>query len=318
MHFFSLIMTSMMSFLFACNYAYENKPSGLNKYPHPEKPPFSNIYHGANYRIPAGSCDRVSCHGTGLTGDSTGGISCFTCHDNQWSVFSDTHILNVNDRYHHKDVHSGNYNANCGVSDCHGNGTLYTANKTDYNYRYSCYSCHNPIPAADHTELPPFSTIKHAKNFRFPNTAGNCTSCHGSLLTGGISGEPSCTNISCHGNVWSLFSTTHTLNNNGYFHNAELSALLANNFSSCASSASCHNTDLKGSSTGYNHACNTAACHSQIPAPNHTARKDDTLHGFNVNKVSDWNSASANTYCNITYCHGNSYNSGPSCSKCHD
>ncbi len=254
-----LIPALATAMLYTCNLSYENMPPGLNKNTHSLKPPFSTIIHGANFRFPHGSCSQVQCHGANLTGGNTGGISCLVCHDNQWSVFSDTHTLNIGGSYHHKDVETtSSFLSACGSSTCHGNGaTLYANNNMGYNYRYSCYACHNPIPVPGHTELPFLSSVKHAKKYRFPKTTGNCnrSTCHGATLTGEILGGPSCYRADCHDDQWSVFSDgTHINIRGGYYHRN-------GDNSDCTS---CHGSTLHGV-PGYNYRYSCYVCHDPIP-----------------------------------------------------
>jgi hypothetical protein len=290
----------------------------LSNKTHSVKPPFSTIYHGAQYRFPAGNCSQNQCHGSNLTGGNSTVSSCLICHDNQWNVFSTTHTVNVNGYFHHASVENGNFAAVCGTVDCHGDGSaLYTVNKTGYNYRYACLSCHNPIPAPGHTELPPFSTFKHAKNYRFPTGTGNCTSCHGSNLNGvGGSTTTSCYKTGCHGDVWSLFLINHTVIRNTYYHHTNIGNSAENNtFGTCASTEDCHGASLTGgiNSAGYHHSCTASICHTSIPGPFHTANKDGVRHRFNVNNFPD-------SSCTIPYCHGSPNQLGQSCNTngCHD
>ncbi len=145
-------ITLFFTMITECNFSYENGsgmiPTGL----HPVMPPFSNKYHGTDFRFPYGACSEAQCHGNKLTGGNSGGLSCFSCHNDLWSVFIVSHTVSIEGSYHHYAVpNSSDYKTNCGISGCHGDynlstGDLYLNNFQGYNFRYSCYACHSPIP----------------------------------------------------------------------------------------------------------------------------------------------------------------------------
>lgn len=144
-----LSVSSAVIFFSSCNPSYESIdsfPTGL----HPVTPPLSNVYHGAYFRFPYKNCDETQCHGYGLKGGNSGAPSCYSCHDDRWSIFTVSHIVSRSGIYHHYAIESSNteadYIANCGFPVCHGNGTdiLGVAGRG-----HSCYSCHDPLPRSD-------------------------------------------------------------------------------------------------------------------------------------------------------------------------
>jgi hypothetical protein len=147
----------IIAFFYACNPSYENYSGMLPTGLHPVKPPFSSVYHGAEYRFPDSSCNTAQCHGSNLTGGNTGSPSCYSCHNNLWNVFLVSHTESAGGRLHHYLINDSNYTANCGLSSCHGNysynnntsswtGGLYTTNQTGHDFRYACHACHTSIP----------------------------------------------------------------------------------------------------------------------------------------------------------------------------
>lgn len=186
-----LIILSLLFPLLKCNISYENVPDMLRTGLHPVKPPFSNIYHGNNYRFPYGSCTESQCHYRNLTGGNSGSPSCYSCHSDLWTVFSISHTYNVKGRLHHYAVENGNFLADCGSAGCHGNGTsLYTVNLTGYNYRYACYSCHNPIPPPGHI-VNKEGVLHHKDVGQDPHVYCYKLGCHGAT-------EPGRTCSRCH------------------------------------------------------------------------------------------------------------------------
>ena len=71
-----------------------------------------------------------------------------------------------------------------------------------------------------HSSKPFMSNIYHGAEYRFPKGACDEPQCHGSDLNGGNSGALSC--YVCHTDVWTIFSTTHTKNFGGYYHDSNI------------------------------------------------------------------------------------------------
>lgn len=154
-----------------------------------------------------------------------------------------------------------------------------------------------------HPVIPKFSTSYHGTNYRFPVNSCDQTQCHGSDLTGGNSGGPSC--FLCHNNTWSVFSTTHVISIKGYFHHSSVDRASLHGI---CGTAFCHGTDLTGVS-GRGHSC--YACHNPIPLQGHRVNYEGVMHHVDVEKERP------DTYCNIPDCHGTP-NNGPLCTTCHD
>jgi hypothetical protein len=183
-----LFLTALMAG--SCNnLSWEDVPEKTGTALHPSFPPFSRIYHGADYRFPADRCDEPQCHGRVLTGGNSGAPSCLACHDDQWSVFSVSHRTKVSGYYHHSSVDSGNFISTCGISGCHGNGSsLYSTNQTGYNYRFACYSCHDPIPPPGHRVSK--EGVRHHYNIgKDPHVYCYMSGCHGTGQPGGKCGR---------------------------------------------------------------------------------------------------------------------------------
>jgi hypothetical protein len=166
-----------------------------------------------------------------------------------------------------------------------------------------------------HPSRPPFSTIYHGASFRFPYGACDEVQCHGADLRGGNSGAPSC--YSCHGNKWTIFTTTHTLKVAGiYHHTAVDTGSTTDNtswFSTCKDAA-CHGVNLEGVA-GAGYRCQD--CHNPIPAPGHRSKKEGAWHHFN------YSHENPSVYCSGSVCHGASGEGtgttlAPPCSTCHD
>ncbi len=188
-----ILMIPATVLLTKCNISYEDVPESRINGLHSTRPPFSNIYHGSYYRFPEGSCDEPQCHYSDLKGGNTGGPSCYSCHNDLWSVFSVSHTLKVGGRYHHNAVDNGNFEATCGINGCHGsNGTtLFAENQTGYDFRYSCYACHDPIPTPGH-RVSKEGVLHHKDIGKDPHVYCYKAGCHGDGEPGGKCGR-------CHG-----------------------------------------------------------------------------------------------------------------------
>ena len=174
---------------------------------HSVKPFQSSYFHGTAYRSPSGTCDQSNCHGAVLDGGSTGAPSCYTCHGDQWTVFSTTHTLKISNYYHHTGVDTG-YNTGSNAdwfSDCktcHGtnlDGIGGTA-------AYSCKTCHSGFTAS----IPPpgHRTSKEGNwhNFKVGSSSSTyCAgaACHGSNGESGGTAVTSVAGIAGHGRACS-------------------------------------------------------------------------------------------------------------------
>lgn len=196
-----------------------------------------------------------------------------------------------------------------------------------------CNPVSENIPDKTWTSLHPLrpyqSEYYHGAAYRFPNGKCSEAQCHGNDLTGGNSGAPSC--YSCHGDRWTIFSTTHTSNRGGFYHHTEVDDYPAdrnvntNWFNTCKN-ASCHGATLDGvADSGYS----CKLCHTGfsglIPPPGHSNREEGNWHHYNLER-------SHSTYCSGDACHGADGESGGSaatdftgltghgqaCSTCHD
>ncbi|MFH1729350.1 MAG: hypothetical protein ABIA04_13155 [Pseudomonadota bacterium] len=111
----------------------------------------------------------------------------------------------------------------------------------------SCYKCHSNLwtmvkteDASSHapsTHTNSLGGINHNTGYLLPTS--NCTSCHGSDLSGGDNNQPSC--YLCHFNEWS--SVSHSTSLGGYLHAANYSSPTEN----CII---CHGSDLRGGDDG--------------------------------------------------------------------
>jgi hypothetical protein len=177
--FFAVNLTIMLIIISSCNPSYENAPKKLRTELHPLNPPFSSIYHGADFRFPNGQCSEPQCHGSNLTKGNSGGPSCYSCHNDLWSIFTVSHTIPVKGIYHHYVIDNctslPDYIANCGISLCHGDGTNLMGSA---NYKHSCYDCHNPLPPAGH-RINKEGAMHHINLGKDPAVYCNIPNCHG-------------------------------------------------------------------------------------------------------------------------------------------
>ena len=181
-----------------------------------------------------------------------------------------------------------------------------------------------------HPSKPFTSENFHGADYRFPSGACDENQCHGADLTGGNSGAPSC--FRCHGNIWTVFSTTHTLKVSGHYHHRDTDDYPADRSSNAdwfLTCRSCHGADLGGVS-GYNYSSTCKSCHSGftalIPPPGHRKNEEGyAWHHYNYEEDSG-------IYCSGDACHGADGESegtaagafagiashGPACSQCHN
>lgn len=185
----------------------------------------------------------------------------------------------------------------------------------------------DPLWNSQHNEKPFQSDFFHSADYRFPHGACDEVQCHGTDLTGGNSGAPSCTK--CHNEQWTVFeSGLHSKKISGYYHSIHVDDVAntgsnATWFASCAT-ASCHESDLEGTQnnpTAYVYSCK--GCHTgfrgSIPPPRHTKKREGAWHSTGS--------------CAGAACHGDGESDGtgypgvsanglatggPACSRCHD
>jgi len=193
-------------FLFACNPVSENINDPLWNSLHNSKPFQSSFFHSANYRFPHGSCDEVQCHGTALTGGNSGAPSCFSCHDNQWSIFGISHTAKISKYYHKFNVddypsdRNNNVNWFVDCQSCHGASLSGTQGgpSANFAYRYSCKVCHSrfsgliPPPGHNVNKSEDGNSGWHHFNYKSANPdSGNNADCAGSACHGSPSGRGS-------------------------------------------------------------------------------------------------------------------------------
>jgi len=162
---------------------------------HNSKPFQSDFFHSSSYRNPHGSCDQVQCHGASLTGGNSGAPSCFACHTDQWSVFGNTHTLNISGWYHHSGTDTGYSNTGNALwfntcKSCHGTNL----DGAGSSAVYSCKVCHSgftkPVPPPGHRILKNdggqtgwhyYSYVGTDPGAGSGNPNNNCTgtACHG-------------------------------------------------------------------------------------------------------------------------------------------
>lgn len=141
-----------------------------------------------------------------------------------------------------------------------------------------------------HSSLPFNSSYYHGANYRFPVGSCDQPQCHGAGLSGGNSGGPSC--LTCHADLWTIFSTTHTFRRGGYYHHnaVDAAADTSSNLTWFGTAGSpgtgCKNTSCHGSTLdgviGAGRSCKV--CHSSfggtglIPPPGHTSNREGARH----------------------------------------
>lgn len=153
-----------------------------------------------------------------------------------------------------------------------------------------------------HTSKPYQSDYYHGTDYRFPHGRCDEPHCHGTDLTGGNTGAPSC--YSCHLDVWTIFSTTHISKRGGFYHHIAVDDYPADrNVNTNWFGTTCRRTDCHGSTldgvTGSGRSCKT--CHSgfagSIPPPGHSNSEEGQWHHYNLGR-------SHATYCSGNACHG--------------
>jgi hypothetical protein len=185
----SLLLCAALSYIYACNISYVDAPENLPSDLHPSLPPFSNVYHGVYFRFPVKNCDEAQCHGISLKGGNSGAPSCYSCHSDRWSIFTVSHTVSVSGIYHHYNVDSGDFTINCGQSACHGSSLEGVEGQG-----YSCYACHDPIPAPGH-RISREGALHHVDIGKNPEVYCYKPGCHGSSEPGGM-----CT--ACHSSAY--------------------------------------------------------------------------------------------------------------------
>lgn len=152
-----------------------------------------------------------------------------------------------------------------------------------------CTTLHPVKPISKEIQV---TDVCHGESFRFPSNYCTEVNCHGPDLKGGNSGAPSC--YKCHGDKWTLFSTTHTLKLGGYYHDPLVDL---GNFDTSCDGAACHGTGTPPPGVpGYGYSC--LLCHNPVPPPGHRASMDGVRHHIDVCKLPHF------TYCGGASCHG--------------
>ncbi len=179
-----------------CNPVSENVDKPRWNSLHNVKPFKSDFFHSSNYRFPVNSCDEAQCHGSSLTGGNSGAPSCFSCHDNQWSVFGISHTLSISGFLHRSSVNDypSDRSSNSVWYDqcktCHGSTLAGTQGgpSANFAYRYSCTECHtaflpNTIPPPGHNARKSDDGLTgwHHYNYESGSRATYCSgaACHG-------------------------------------------------------------------------------------------------------------------------------------------
>lgn len=195
---------------------------------------------------------------------------------------------------------------------------------------------------SQHNEKPFQSDFFHSADYRFPHNACDEPQCHGTSLTGGNSGAPSC--FKCHDDQWTIFSVSHTKKISGRYHRYDVNDYPADRnsnalwFSTCKD-AGCHGAALDGNqpvpaeNAQYRYSCKV--CHTgfsgTVPPPGHSKKKsDDGQTGWHHYKYesADEDGGSGNvTYCGGNACHGADgessvpasglFGRSPACDECH-
>jgi len=207
--------------------------------------PDGENYHKTGLFEPEKNC--TECHGNDLKGGSYRSSktpSCTECHDEHWD-WEKTHtlILSGEDGENIKHVEQGMFSPNVYCSNCHGNtlkGGYVNGTSTK-----SCYECHSSdMWNWETTHIYELTGIdgsgKHVQDGLY-DPGNNCTTCHGTDLTGGTS-KKSC--YECHTKAIWDWTQTHTLlqtgeDPQGYHDPVGL-------YEPDTYCSSCHGTDLKG------------------------------------------------------------------------
>ena len=197
------------------------------------------------------SCANAACHGAGLTGVTSSGPSCTSCHlggvsavhPADWGANIDT-------------VHSAyvttNGNTSCANTACHGSSL---AGKTDSGP--SCSSCHLGGSGSIHPQT--WGLNIDTAHGSYVDTNGNMScsniSCHGATLSGVTNSGPSCSN--CHIGGVGSFHPQDWAQNATIMHGAYVGT---NGTTACANAA-CHGATLAGV-TNSGPAC--SSCHLSV------------------------------------------------------
>ena len=206
---FAAILSCTIYILGACNPVSEKVPDKIWTVLHSSKPYQSDYYHGADYRFPHGNCDEVQCHGNDLTGGNSGAPSCYSCHNDKWSVFSTTHLAVRSGFYHHigLDDYPADRNVNtdwfntCRNTSCHGSALDGITGPAR-----SCKNCHNgfsgQIPPPGHRNSE--EGYRHHYNLeRSHSTYCSGDACHGADGESGGSAATGFTGLTGHGQACS-------------------------------------------------------------------------------------------------------------------
>ncbi|HNX24386.1 MAG TPA: hypothetical protein PKG60_10085 [Spirochaetota bacterium] len=218
---FFIILLFIPCFLIlqSCNPVSEDITDPLWNSLHNSKPFQSEFFHSADYRFPHKACDEPQCHGTSLAGGNSGAPSCYSCHDDQWTIFGVSHTKKISGYYHRYNIddYPADRNSNAlwfdSCKTCHG-ATLagfQDVPAPGLAYRYSCKVCHSgftrPIPPPGHrvNKSEEGKSGWHHYNYENAdpegggNTSCSGTACHGDGTSGGSVADGSGGNIAAHG-----------------------------------------------------------------------------------------------------------------------
>lgn len=202
---FTAITASMV--VISCNPASEDIKDPLWNSLHNSKPFQSDYFHSADYRFPHNACDEPQCHATDLTGGNSGAPSCYSCHDDQWTIFGVSHTRKISGRYHKNSVdeyptdRDSNTNwfkeakYNCADALCHGANLDGTQGgpSANFAYRYSCKVCHSSD--FDGSIPPPGHSVRQSEEGKTGWHHYN----YGNANPEGVGTNTACAGLACHG-----------------------------------------------------------------------------------------------------------------------
>ena len=200
-----LISALTVFFITACNPVSEDVSEPIWNSLHNSKPFQSEFYHSSDYRTPHNACDEIQCHGTDLTGKSTGAPSCYSCHDDQWTIFGINHTKEMSGYSHRSDVNdyvsqtSSNAGWYSSCKGCHGSsldGFKVGGPSPNFPYRYSCKECHSGFTGS----IPPPGHSKKREG-AWHSISNSCSgaACHGSNGESGGTASSSVSGLEGHG-----------------------------------------------------------------------------------------------------------------------
>lgn len=268
---------------------------------HSTYPHASNWKEKANhgqYVLDNSQSDCTGCHGTDLTGGESG-VSCYQCHATY------PHNGNWDNADEHGDTAKGNGSALC--TNCHGDDL--TGSDTDV----SCYSCHSIYPHNGSAVTALYgsnwgSSTAHGSYVNTNGTEDCATECHGTDLSGGLSGISCLTG--CHSVAyphpanWNNTAAIGTIDFHG-------SVGYGSALTLCTT---CHGDDLTGGTSRVS----CFSCHENYPHLNANWIADglDNLHATTFIDLAE----SGDTE-ECTVCHGTDYDrlvGGVKCTNCHE